>query len=147
MVTSRNAQRPEPAALCDWTWPSPPAASLPAANGPADAAPRLGFSSYLVAGRGEYVLAVDPGTLAARMGLEPGDMVLACNDRPLVDRNDWHQALAGAAAAGGRLRLKIRDGRNGNVVHRTCRLFCWAQTDPGPAGHESRHGNQKEPSG
>jgi len=99
------------------------ATACPATALPASPVPELGFSSYVVCGTGEYVLAVRRGSTAARIGLEPGDVILALNGRRLASEGAWHQAMGHAAASHGRVTLEIRHGRTGTIDYRTCHLF------------------------
>ena len=87
------------------------------------AIPQLGFSSYVVSGTGEYVLSVHPGSIAMRMGLEPGDVILALNDYHLRCEGAWDRAMARLPADQGAIVLRIRSGRTGEVAQRSCRLF------------------------
>ena len=86
--------------------------------------PQLGFSGYLVPGKGEYVLSVDPGTAAARIGLEPGDVILAVNGHGVARQGAWSEAMLQAGPHGGSLTLRIRSGQTGRVTDRTCHVFC-----------------------
>jgi membrane-associated protease RseP (regulator of RpoE activity) len=89
--------------------------------------PRLGFCSCVISGTGEYVLSVDEDTAAARIGLQPGDVILALNEQRLAREGDWDQAML-RAARNGMLTLRVREGQTGNVAHRRCRVFstAWA---------------------
>lgn len=99
------------------------ATACPRTASPTCPVPELGFSSYVISGTGEYVLAVRRGSTAARIGLEPGDVILTLNGRRLTSERAWHQAMGHAAASHGRLTLEIRDGRTGAIDCRTCHLF------------------------
>lgn len=46
---------------------------------------------------GLEVAAVAPGSIAAELGVEPGDRVLAANGKPVRDLIDFTYACAGAA--------------------------------------------------
>lgn len=108
-----------------------PGGAAPAAHSPTWAQsdsicghlPQLGFCSYLVPGKGEYVLSVDRGTAAARIGLEPGDVILALNGRRVARQGAWSQAMVQAGPNGGSLTLRIRSGQTGRVTDRTCHAF------------------------
>jgi S1-C subfamily serine protease len=77
------------------------------------------------------VLGVDPGSTAARIGLQPGDVILALNGCPLSHEHAWQEAMARAVGSDGKLTVRIRQGRTGRIAHRTCRLFSPAAV---PAG-------------
>lgn len=123
MVTSVDNTLPPQAAPLSRARALQGAGDSPRTASPAAPAPELGFSSYVVSGTGEYVLAVRRGSTAARIGLEPGDVILALNGRRLTSEKAWHQAMGNAAASHGRVTLEIRDGRTGTVDYRTCHLF------------------------
>ena len=99
------------------------ATPCPRTASPTCPVPELGFSSYVISGRGEYILAVRRGSTAARIGLEPGDVILTLNGRRLTSERAWHQAMGHAAASHGRLTLEIRHRRTDTVDYRTCHLF------------------------
>jgi len=80
--------------------------------------PRFGFSSYNIAGVGERVTLVRIGSRAARLGLEPGDIIVRLNGFPLTYHGAWNVALHHAVASGGWVRLTIRDVRTGRLVTR-----------------------------
>jgi S1-C subfamily serine protease len=85
--------------------------------------PQLGFSGYLVPGKGEYVLSVDCGTAAARIGLQPGDVILAVNGHRVARHGAWSEAMVQAGPHGGSLTLRIRSGQTGRITDRTCHVF------------------------
>jgi len=89
----------------------------------ADPVPELGFSSYSVSGGGEYVLWVRPGSTAERLGLVPGDVILAVNGQRLTSEGGWSRAVGQAAGSHGRVSLEIREGRTLSTAHRICHLF------------------------
>ena len=66
-------------------------------------------------GSGEYVLEVDRGSEAARVGLKRGDLVLAINGRRLADQDDWNRVIAPAAAGDGAVSLLIHDAETGEI--------------------------------
>ncbi len=105
-------------------WPTAsavvPACRITAAGDPV---PELGFSSYSVSGGGEYVLWVRRGSTAERLGLVPGDVILAVNDHRLTSEGAWARAIGQAAASHGRVSLEIREGRTLSITHRICHLF------------------------
>jgi hypothetical protein len=80
--------------------------------------PTFGFSSFNVGGVGERVTHVRWGGLAARMGLEPGDLILNVNGYPLHYQGSWNDALHRAMSQGGFVRLRIRDVRTGFIAFR-----------------------------
>lgn len=79
-------------------------------------APRLGFSSYFN-GCGERVTYVIPRSLAWRIGLEPGDTIVALNGSRLSYDGAWYNLIA-MAAYEGHVTLAIRDWRTGRIVYR-----------------------------
>jgi S1-C subfamily serine protease len=94
--------------------PSTPAASVQTAS-PRSTLPQLGIHGYHVAGSGEYVLDVDRGSEAARVGLKRGDLILALNGRRLADRDDWDGMIGPAAAGDGAVSLLIHDAETGEI--------------------------------
>jgi hypothetical protein len=85
--------------------------------------PKFGFSSFNVSGYGERVTFVQWGGLAAKLGLEPGDMILKMNDYRLDYHGSWNDALQHAMSQhGGQVRLRVRDVRTGHVVTRFVHL-------------------------
>ncbi len=75
---------------------------------------RLGLR--LKAGQGGMVVtAVRPGTAAARIGLEPGDIVARLNNQPLKALDEFREALIAARSAKSVLLLVIR-GRSGYYI-------------------------------
>ena len=77
--------------------------------------PKFGFSSSNV-GFGEQVVFVRPGSRAARLGLEPGDVILSLNGYRLSYTGSWNDALSRAVYDGGLVQLRVRDVRTG-LVH------------------------------
>ena len=92
----------------------------PSNGGPSYPVPRLGFASYFD-GVGEHVTGVRPGSRAWRMGLEPGDIILAVNGYRVRYDGQWN-SLMRRAARHGHVTLAIRDWRTGNTVYRRQRL-------------------------
>ena len=80
-------------------------------------APYLGFSSYFD-GSGEQLTAVQYGAAAWRIGLEPGDKILAVNGVPIRYHGHGLQLLR-AASVHGQVSLSVLDRRTGLVAHRT----------------------------
>jgi membrane-associated protease RseP (regulator of RpoE activity) len=81
--------------------------------------PKFGFSSATIYGYGERVVFVRPGSRAAFLGLEPGDVLLSLNGLSLTYTGSWTDALSHAAYHdGGYIRLKIRDVRTGHIFFR-----------------------------
>ena len=56
--------------------------------------PKFGFSSSTIHGFGERVESVRWGGRAARLGLEPGDVILSLNGYRLTYRGSWNDALS-----------------------------------------------------
>ncbi len=82
--------------------------------------PHLGFDSYF-AGNGEQVTDVHYGGPAHRIGLEPGDTIVAVNGVRLRYDGHWYQ-LVRRAAYQGHVTLAIRDWRSGQLAYRTIPL-------------------------
>jgi hypothetical protein len=80
--------------------------------------PKFGFSSFNIRGFGERITFVNWHGRAARLGLEPGDVILSLNGFPLTYHGSWNEALYEAVAHGGLVRLKIRDVRSGRIAFR-----------------------------
>lgn len=75
--------------------------------------PKLGFYGHIVYGQGLMVDSVSWATEAARIGLEPGDVIVSVNGRPIRSWSDYNAAMY---YSGGRGRLVIRDVRSGWTV-------------------------------
>jgi len=90
---------------------------------PAPMVPALGYSYVVVPGYGFRVTAIMPGTPAAAIGLEPGDVVLSINGHRLTYVGADVPARAEAARRGGWVRLRIRDVRTGLIAYRSVNLF------------------------
>ena len=88
--------------------------------------PYLGFDSFFD-GSGEQLTVVQHGAAAWRIGLEPGDIILAVNRVPIRYHGHGLQLLQ-AASRRGRVSLTIHDSRTGLVTHRTIRLKSRAAT-------------------
>ena len=100
----------------------PPAAKIRPPVGPGPAMPPappipvLGFHSYN-SGEGELVTSVQWGSAAARMGLEPNDIIVRANGVSLTHRGAWYRAMRRAACEGV-VRLTVIDCRTGLPVRR-----------------------------
>lgn len=87
--------------------------------GPIAPTPRLGFRGYLRRGWGMMVNYALPGTHAARLGLEPGDVIVRLNGHRITSAQVWNvQMRRSVYVHGGRLTLLIdnvraRTGHNG----------------------------------
>jgi hypothetical protein len=77
--------------------------------------PKFGFSSSTIYGYGERVIFVRPGGRAARLGLEPGDVILSLNGFRLAYHGSWNDALSRAMSNGGWVQLLVRDVRSGQL--------------------------------
>ena len=84
---------------------------------------QLGICGYHVAGSGEYVLSVERGSEAARVGLKHGDLILALNGCQLSDENTWDRAINQTAGGDGAMSLLIHDGQTGSIRCRRCTVF------------------------
>lgn len=80
--------------------------------------PKFGFSSRTVYGVGEQVVRVRCRGLAATMGLERGDIILALNGMPLTFRGAWNYALRDAVDENGWVQLEIQDVDTGGIAYR-----------------------------
>jgi predicted metalloprotease with PDZ domain len=83
--------------------------------------PFLGFSSFFD-GSGEQITGVQYGSAAWRIGLEPGDRIVAVNGVYLRYHGHGLQLLQRATAYPGQVTLAIRDVHTGLVVNRTIGL-------------------------
>lgn len=79
-------------------------------------APRLGFSGHFDNGHGMHVDSVRRGSPAARLGLEPGDTIIAIDGQRIHSLGHYYGLLG---RSGNRVRLHIEDWRTGRVVVRT----------------------------
>lgn len=70
----------------------------------------------LVPGQGALVLHVRPGGTADQLGVEPGDVVLALNGRPVASRHDVRDVVR-SAAPGDDARVRVMDGDGTIRVH------------------------------
>ena len=71
----------------------------------------LGFLGHFHDGEGMFVDRVFPGSIAQRLGLEAGDVIVRVNNRRLDCEHDCHDALNGTS----RIRLVVRDVRTGRT--------------------------------
>jgi S1-C subfamily serine protease len=93
--------------------------------------PRLGFWGHMQYGKGMVVDRIQRGSVAARVGLERGDVIQAINGRRVHSTDRYHSLLRDS---GGRVRLHIRDVRSGNIVIRSATL----DNGSGPIGPRAR---------
>ena len=75
--------------------------------------PKLGFYGHIVYGQGLMIDNVAWATEAQRIGLEPGDVIVSVNGRPIRNWNDYNSALY---YSGGYGRLVVRDRWTGRYV-------------------------------
>lgn len=69
----------------------------------------------LLTSEGVVIIEVEPGSSAALAGLQPGDVILSVNDRPVRTVDDWNQAVK--AAQGQRLvALRVLSGHIRRLV-------------------------------
>jgi hypothetical protein len=99
-----------------------PTNKLLIAPGEPNGLPKFGFSSSTINGFGQRIESVRPGGRAARLGLEPGDVILSLNGFRLTYSGSWNQALSRALYDGGFVQLRVRDVRTGLVRVRTTRI-------------------------
>jgi hypothetical protein len=102
--------------------------------------PKFGFSSYNIPGIGERVTFVEWHGLAARLGLERGDTVLAVNNFPLTYHGAWRDALREALYDGGWIQLAIWDVRTGGIAYRQTFLGSPNYGPITPKSHYATHG-------
>ena len=70
---------------------------------------------------------------AAKLGLEPGDVILSMNGIPLTYHGSWNDALRQAILNGGWVQLRIRDVNTGHVAFR--QTFVGGNCYGGPIQH------------
>ena len=75
--------------------------------------PKLGFYGHVEYGWGLMVDRVYWGTEASRIGLEPGDIIVSVNGRPIRNWNDYNTALY---YSGGYGQMVVRDCRTGAMI-------------------------------
>jgi len=105
-----------------------------------DHLPKFGFSSYTMHGVGERVTFVKWHGLAARLGLERGDTILAMNNFPLTYHGAWHDALRAAVYDGGWVQLAIWDVRTGGIAYRHTFLGSPGDGPITPKSHYAKQG-------
>jgi predicted metalloprotease with PDZ domain len=101
--------------------------------------PYLGFSSFFD-GSGEQITGVQYGSAAWRIGLEPGDRIVAVNGVYLRYHGHGLQLLQHATAYRGHVTLAIRDVHTGFVVNRTIGLGSTSMAVSGSPGYVVRRG-------
>lgn len=91
---------------------------------------------------GVTVLAITPGGLGERLGLRPGDRIVAANGHRLSGSNRPSSALASAVSAGAdTLRLEVvRDGRARELSHALASAPAPAETAIAGCGHVTAQG-------
>jgi S1-C subfamily serine protease len=91
---------------------------------------RLGaFGTFML--QGLRVEAVVPGSPAAlQAGLEPGDVIVGINGRPVRNQTEFVGVLNNS---GGHLRLLIRNVRDGELLTACVRLDQWPRVDARPS--------------
>lgn len=92
------------------------------APGEPNGLPKFGFSSSTIHGFGQRIESVRPGGRAARLGLEPGDVILSLNGFRLTYSGSWNDALSRALYDGGFVQLRVRDVRTGLIRVRSTRI-------------------------
>lgn len=92
--------------------------------------PRLGIMGHIQYNRGMVVDSVNPGSTAARIGLERGDKIVEINNRRINTDRSYQEALSHAVRfQNGFVDLTVVDVRSGRVAHRTGHL----RTGSGPS--------------
>ncbi len=90
---------------------------------PAPYVPRLGIMGHVQYGYGMVVDSVNYGSLANRMGLERGDVIVRINNHPINNDYNYNQALLKAEQFhGGFVDLLVIDVRTGMTRHRAGNL-------------------------
>ena len=85
--------------------------------------PQLGINYLTIPGYGYRVTGILGATPAARIGLEPGDVLLSINGYPLTWNGAHTTPMSQASYYGGWITLRIRDVRTGWVVTRSTNLY------------------------
>lgn len=90
---------------------------------PIPVTPRLGIMGHIEYGYGMVVDSVNYGTVANRMGLERGDVIVRINNRQINSDSSYQQALFQAhQTQGGFVDLVVIDVRTGMTRHRAGNL-------------------------
>ncbi len=80
---------------------------------------KLGIRGHFDFAEGMHVEQVMRHSIASRMGLEPGDVIVSINGRRLRTENDYFRQLSNS---GNWLRVGVLDVRSGRVIERSARL-------------------------
>lgn len=101
--------------------------------------PQMGFDGHIHHRRGMFIDSVRPGTPAARMGLERGDIITIIN-HTIIDCEEAYRSALNEAVQNhhGDIAMKVRDGRSGKIVARTGNLF-WRPSPGFPRHHDHDH--------
>lgn len=75
--------------------------------------PLLGFMGVMIYGQGLEVQSVNPGSLAAQIGLEPGDLITAINGQAVLSLPDYYALLR---ASGGLVEMEVFDVRGTGTI-------------------------------
>lgn len=95
----------------------------PAVTNPGPFVPRLGILGHIHYGRGMVVDSVNYGSLASRMGLERGDVIVRINNQPINTDQNYNQALVRAQRfQDGFVDVVVVDVRSGRTRHRSGNL-------------------------
>lgn len=89
--------------------------------------PRLGFYGHCQWNAGMVVDAVPFGSIAKRIGLESGDVIVAVNGNWLRSQNDYYRALQ---YSGGYVQLTVQDIRSGRLYTRVAVLDGYGNNGP-----------------
>ena len=71
---------------------------------------------------GERIEVVQVGSLADRMNLEVGDIIISVNGAALRNAESWEKAVERVSRLGGWLTLKVRRESTGAILYRTANL-------------------------
>lgn len=80
---------------------------------------KLGIRGHFDFAEGMHVEQVMRHSIASRMGLEAGDVIVSINGRRLRTENDYFRQLSNS---GSWLRVGVLDVRSGRVIERSARL-------------------------
>jgi hypothetical protein len=75
--------------------------------------PKMNYTGYVIPGEGMRIVSVQPGGIAARAGLEPGDTIRRINGRLISCKSEYDAAMINAAMNGGHVDLLVRNVRYG----------------------------------